>query len=296
MVILLHLHQQSRIQSLSAIRTKIQAVWATLLRLTGTACMICVVTGAHHVSASDSASIVAEHLDAQQDHKTSIKTYLQQCLATLDATVALATNENNSPDYLLERFAEAEQDCADLPQLAHNQGVVAGRADRWPEAIDHFERSLQLDGRAAMTHRHLQQIFEHRAAAAYALALNIPTKASPPKLQLQRSTDQNAASSVAFEHSELHNIGTLEYELFAWWQALHNTIGLKEHYVDDFPTSAIRRSRQKFELMEWANMHREIAFTAKDAVVVISDTYHNRTLLLLRLVGNRWKIYQETTL
>jgi len=259
--------------------------------------MLCVLAGAHDVSASDTKSAEPEHLDAQQEHKTTNETFLQQCLATLDSTVALATNETDSPDYLLERFAEAEQDCAGLPQLAHNQGVVAGRAGRWPEAISHFERSLQLDGRASMTHRHLQQIFEHRAAAAYALALNIPAKASPPELQFQRSTDQNAASSsVAREHSDLHTIGTLEYELFAWWQALHNTIGLKQHYVDGFPASAIWLSRQKFELMEWANLHREIAFTAKDAVVVVSDEYHNRTLLLLRLVGNRWKIYQETTL
>ncbi len=221
----------------------------------------------------------------------------QSCLASLDATVAIASNESDTSDFLLQRFAQLEQDCSHLPQLAHNQGVVAGKAGRWPEAIAHFERSLKLDSRAAMTHRHLQQIFEHRAAQAYANALNIDSTASLPELYFQQSTNQNATAVAATSHrSELHSIGTIEYELYAWWQALQNSIGLKEHYIDDFPAAAIQLSKTKFSQQEWSDMHREIAFTANDAVAVVSDPFHNRTLLLLRLIGNRWKIYQETTL
>lgn len=221
----------------------------------------------------------------------------QSCLARLDATVAIASNESDTSDFLLHRFAQLEKDCSHLPHLAHNQGVIAGKAGRWPEAIAHFERSLKLDSRAAMTHRHLQQIFEHRAAQAYANALNIASTASLPELHFQRSTHQNAAAMATTSHrSELHSIGTIEYELYAWWQALQTSIGLNAHYIEDFPAAAIRLSRDKFSRQEWSDMHREIAFTANDAVAVVSDPFHNRTLLLLRLIGNRWKIYQETTL
>lgn len=219
------------------------------------------------------------------------------CLEQLDATVALASNEPENTTFLAARFNRLEQQCPQLPQIAHNLGVIHARAGQWPQAIDHFQRSVDKDPRAAMTLRHLQQIFEHRAAQAYALALNTPVESPPPRFYFQRSDHQNvSAIGAARQTTALHSISTLEYEMFAWWQALHNSIGLDAHYVDEFPDAAIKLSQQRYARQEWANMHREIAFTAEDAVVVLSDAYHNRTLFLLRLVGTRWKIYQETPL
>ncbi len=271
MVILLHLHNRRSLKSLSA--SPLNPVVFTVLLLAG-------LPAAWTAGAGATPAITPE-----------------QCLAQLDATVALATNEPDSQAQLKKQFAQLEKRCDGVPQLAHNQGVLAARAGQWPDAIQHFERSLAIDTRAAMTHRHLQQIFEHRAAQAYARALNTAPNAKEPELMLQGSVHNNPAPAVAVSNrGKLHTISTLEYELYAWWQALHNTIGLKEHYIDEFPAAAIWLSRQKFARLEWPDMHREIAFTQNDAVVIVSDAFHNRTLLLLRLIGNRWKIYQETAL
>ncbi|NND92715.1 MAG: hypothetical protein HKN42_17810 [Granulosicoccus sp.] len=238
---------------------------------------------------------------------------LQRCQVELDAAVALLSNET-ARNIAVERatgagsaelnraamdsrLAELESRCPPMPQLAHNRGVLAARASDWPDAIDHFERSLQQDRRAAQTFGHLRQIFEHRAAKAYASALGTPIDLPPPLFEWQSSSIENAERRAAAQaDNPLQSISTLEYELFAWWQALQNSIGLAEHYVDDFSPVAIQLSREYFANRQWADMHREIAFTANDAVAVISDAFHNRTLLLLRLVGHRWKIYQETRL
>ncbi len=222
---------------------------------------------------------------------------INDCYAQLDAIVALAAAEPDDNGYLEQRLASLESRCPGLPQFAHNRGVLAAKSQRWNEAIEHFNRSLNLDARASLTHRHLQQIFEYRAAQAYALALNTPNSAQPPQLVLQRSTDQNANASLTLtEQSRLKNISTLEYEMYAWWQALQDSNELDDYYVQDFPTEAIGLGTQDLGTHPWADMQREIAFTQNDAVVVLSDPQQKRTLLLLRLVATRWKIYQETAL
>lgn len=219
------------------------------------------------------------------------------CLAQLDATVALASSEEDDNRYIEQRFAELESRCPHLPHLAHNQGVLAAQDLRWLEAIRHLNRSLQLDPRASMTHQHLQQIFEHRAAQAYAKALKTPMSVQPPVLALQLSTDQNADTSLpAHKQSRFYSISTVEYELYAWWQAMLGAEDIKDFYVNDFPHEAIGLGSHRLLKQSWDDMQREIAFTAQDAVVILSDPVQNRTLVLLRLVGTRWKIYQETQL
>ena len=228
---------------------------------------------------------------------TLSKPELSDCLAQLDAIVALANEEQDSDGYLENRFAALESRCPHLPHLAHNQGVLAAQASRWPEAIKHLNRSLELDPRASMTHRHLQQIFEHRAAQAYAKALKTTISVHPPVLALQLSTDQNADISLPRQdQSRFHTISTVEYELYAWWHALLGAENIKEFYVKDFPHNGIGLGSSRLLEHPWNNMQKEIAFTAQDAVVVLSDPAQNRTLILLRLVGTRWKIYQETQL
>ncbi len=221
----------------------------------------------------------------------------QDCMSELDASVAMASNEKNSATLIEQRLAKLEDRCTGLPQIAHNRGVLAAQADKWPQAIAHFEKSLQQDSRAAMTYRHMQQIFEHRAALAYSKALNTPIEVPAPTLELQSSAVQNMDDRRReSDRSNLHSISTIEYELFAWWQAQQNSIGIHDYYVEDFPPAAIRLAQQTHARKQWQDMHREIAFTAEDAVVVLSDAFHHRTLLLWRLMGNRWKIYQETNL
>jgi hypothetical protein len=222
---------------------------------------------------------------------------ISDCLAQLDATVALASATKDDNGYLESRFAELESRCPNLPHFAHNRGVLAARDLRWLEAVKHLNRSLQLDTRASMTHRHLQQIFEHRAAKAYAKALKTPLSVQAPVLAFQLSTDQNADTSLSVhDQSRLHTISTVEYELYAWWQAMNGSENVNDFYVNDFPHSAIGRGSLHLNQQPWNDIQREIAFTAQDAVAIISDLGQNRTLVLLRLVGSRWKIYQETQL
>ncbi|MFK8078093.1 MAG: hypothetical protein AB8B84_16040 [Granulosicoccus sp.] len=222
---------------------------------------------------------------------------VSDCLLQLDATVALASNDADEHTYLDQRFAALESRCPNLPQIAHNRGVLAAKASKWFDAIDHFNRSLLTDTRAAMTHRHLQQIYEHRAAQAYAQALNTPIPVRQPILSFQLSTDQNAVPELSDNHIKgLRTNSTVEYEMYAWWQALQSSSGAGDFYVQDFPASAIEFASDRFNGIDWDDIQREIAFTENDAVVVLSDPQQKRTLLLMRLVATRWKIYQETPL
>ena len=274
-VILLHLHC-SRIDRLLPHRCRIRLL-PSILPLLASATLMGMTT-----AADSNAAPVLSH---------------QACMAQLDASVALASNRDIDSTFIDQQLEALEDHCIGMPQIAHNRGVLAARNDDWPQAINHFKRSLQQDSRASMTHRHMQQIFEHRAAVAYSKALNTPVDVPAPTFNFQSSATQNADVRRSDDKkSTLHDIATIEYELFAWWQAQQNSIGLNDFYVDDFPATAIRLAQRTHANKQWQDMHREIAFTARDAVVVISDAYHHRTLLLLRLVGNRWKIYQETNL
>jgi len=116
-------------------------------------------------------------------------------------------------------------------------------------------------------------------------------------LALQLSTDQNANTSIKEEdQGQFHTISTVEYELYAWWQATNSSEDINDFYVSDFPGKAIGRGSNHLNIERWDDMQREIAFTARDAVAILSDPMQNKTLVLLRLVGTRWKIYQETQL
>lgn len=244
-----------------------------------------------------------------------------QCLVELDSTVALATNETRrnlaavtaagSLAATIDRtavdagLAELEARCPPLPQLAHNRGVLAASAERWPEAVAHLERSLLQDPRAAQTYQLLQNIYEYQASLAYARALDTPVNTRTPRLEWQDSTRLNADATARVAGADpdadevlqsLRSVSTLEYELFTWWQALHSASGAEQFYVDGFPKASINQSRRLFVSKRWEEMQREITFTAHDAVVVLGDASRSRSLLLLRLVGTRWKIYQETRL
>lgn len=219
------------------------------------------------------------------------------CATELDATVAMASNPDHAPGALEKRFAALERACPAFAQMAHNQGVLAARQERWPQAIAHFERALSKDKRAADTHQHLQQIFKFRAAEAYALALNSPLAVPPPTPVLQDSSKRNAESTQRFAAQDhLRNMATIEYELYAWWHARQSWKGVRDHYVEDYDIEAIKLTRQKHLNVQWSQIRREIAFTENDVAIVLGNADKSHTLLLMRLVGSRWKIYQESFL
>ena len=149
---------------------------------------------------------------------------------------------------------------------------------------------------------HLQDIFRYRASVAYASALNTRTKAAEPEYVFQDSSDQNSDSlHLQRERAELHTVETIEYELYAWWQTRHDERqDVREHYVANYPEVSIVQAIERFGDVGWGDIKRDISFTQEDAVVVLSDVSREdaseKNLLLMRLEGNRWKIYQETSL
>lgn len=223
-----------------------------------------------------------------------------ECLVQLDAAVNLALESDlDAATEQLETLATA---CEHIPQIQHNLGVLAAMDNRLPEAISYLEASVAADPRAALSVRHLQDIFRYRASVAYANALNTTPTASEPDYSFQDSSDLNSDSlRLQRERSELHTVGTIEYELFAWWQIRHDERqDVREHYVSDYPEVSILQASERFKDIDWDDMQREIAFTQEDAVIVLSDVSvddaSDKTLILMRLEGNRWKIYQETSL
>lgn len=242
-------------------------------------------------------SLVSSHALTQDRPAADTPVY---CKSELDAIVAALSNVRE-PAPLQRRLQALDTHCPHLPQISHNLGVLAAREENWPEAIAYLEKSLALDKRAAMTHRHLQQIFKYRAATAYARALKGDDSDADsfelPVFELQSSDVENAnTQESSLDSSQFHTISTVEYELYAWWQAIQSKRDVAEHYVDDYPEAAISLSQREFAGKQWTDVQREIAFTANDVVVVLSDTEKQRTLILMRLVGTRWKIYQETVL
>lgn len=218
-----------------------------------------------------------------------------QCRDQLDSAVSLFHNQAHKISET--RLLQLADQCQQLPQINHNLGVLAGRQNRWPAAIDYFKRSLEADARAAMTQDHLLQIYRYRASLAYAKALNTTTSAPPPVLQMQDASQQNSAELLHQPSAPLHNISTVDYELYDWWHTAlpANNQGRQAHYVIGYSAPVAAQPNQA----EWQSVRREISFTAQDAVAVLTHKENGQsvsTLLLMRLQGNRWKIYQETRL
>ena len=220
------------------------------------------------------------------------------CLTQLDRSVALYHDQ----DYLAASslLVRLDKECKYLPQIQHNLGVIDAQQERWDAAIVHFRDALKTDTRAAMTYQHLQSIHRYRARLAYQQALNIELESSDLELRMQDASQHNSDTLLVRQSTaELHSISTIEYELYDWW-LVANEVNLEawaEHYADGYPPPDISPPIKK---IGWSSVQREISFTAQDAVVILSfdDLQHRsvHTLLLLRLQGNRWKIYQETRL
>ena len=226
-----------------------------------------------------------------------------QCRDELDSAVSLFHNQASK--IAETRLLQLADQCQHLPQINHNLGVLAGRQNQWPAAIDFFKRSLEADARAAMSQDHLLQIYRYRASLAYAKALNTTPTAPPPVLQMQDAPQQNSAELLPQPstplrtplRTPLHNISTVDYELYDWWHtALQaNNQGRQAHYVIGYSAPVAAQPNQA----DWQSVQREISFTAQDAVAVLTHQENGQsvsTLLLMRLQGNRWKIYQETRL
>lgn len=225
------------------------------------------------------------------------------CLERLDAAVEQARRGAVGRARLaLERLAPH---CEHVPQIHHNLGVIAARADRLPAALAHFEAALDADPRAAMTLEHVRALHRREAALGYARALGRPgdVPRSPP-LALQDSRDVGADTLLEGRIADdpRRDVATLEYELYAWWRSAREGDADERlaHYVDGYPRRDALAGRGSE--LPWEDVRRDIAFASEDAVVVLAyadasaaaDTV--RRLLMLRLEGDRWRIYRDTTL
>lgn len=214
------------------------------------------------------------------------------CLTALDNSRTLYSDGDKKASYKL--LLQMRAHCTDLPQIEHNLGVIAANSQQYDAAIKHFESSLQQDKRSQDTVDQLQSVRAYQASIAYSEALQLNSRASKPTLTMQDSTSLNSQSSHwSRAQSELHNISTVEYELYDWWQSARDNDkeAWLSHYEQQYPPPGAMAAP-----VDWQNTQRRINFTAQDAVAIVS--YRSNGLLqhrqlLMRLQGNRWKIYQE---
>ena len=247
------------------------------------------------------------------------------CLARLDAAAADAARAGRERRARKTLSALAER-CPHLPQIHHDLGVLAAREERLPEAYAHFERALASDPRAGATVDQLRALHRREAALGYAHALGTAVDAPPPRLVLQDSRDVGADTlrARAARDDALHDVSTLEYELYDWWRSADDDDSSRlAHYVYGYSRRAALAGRERDAAIPWESVRREIALTAEDAVAVIEHPVPGtaggagpvgkggdasaaggtsgegatlRRLLLLRLEGERWKIYRESVL
>lgn len=218
------------------------------------------------------------------------------CLERLDAAVSVGRDTDlDRARQQLEQLAEA---CPALPQVQHDLAVIALLDGEREQAIEHLEAALAVDARTAESLGGLRALHRHAASLAYARALGTASTAPTPTLDWQDATDQPRQLDETAS-DDLRDVVTLEYELYDWWQgaALDPADGWLAHYTDDYPRQVALADHGRPRPVSWADVRREIAFTSNDAVAIIEhdgSTRLERRLLLLRLSGHRWKIYQET--
>jgi len=216
------------------------------------------------------------------------------CFAELDGAVNLYNKGNTSAAET--RLKQLANSCSQLPQVHHNLGVIASMRQQWQQATEHFQRAVASDLRTNITYSHLQALHEYKATIAYRTALGVKGKVSQPLMSMQNSTLVNAAYEAPLT-TELHTVPSVDYELYSWWTAAATDAmpAWLEHYVAGYPPLENTDAR----IVNWGDVGRNISFTAQDAVVVLSyrmNEAEKRTLLLLRLQNNRWKIYRESAL
>ncbi len=188
--------------------------------------------------------------------------------------------------------------CKDFPQVEHNLGVLAASNLHYDKAMEHFKLALQQDRRSQHTLEQMQAVTAYQASVAYSNALQQSSRAKRPVLVMQDSTFQNSdAARLSRAHSELHNISTIEYELYDWWTSARekNEEAWLSHYAAHYPPPPDAIDVP----VKWQDTQRQINFTTQDAVAIVSYQSKGRTQhrqLLLQLHGNRWKIYQELLL
>ncbi len=216
-----------------------------------------------------------------------------ECHTALDNSRTLYNDGDKKAAYKLLIHMQAH--CTNFPQIEHNLGVLAVSNEQYDVAIQHFENSLQQDKRSQDTADQLQQVRAYQASIAYSEALQLRSRAPKPASTMQDSTKINSiAPPLPRAQSNLHNTSTVEYELYDWWQSArdNNKEAWLSHYEQQYPPPPGAMTAP----VKWQNTQRRINFTAQDAVAIVS--YQSKGLqqhrqLLMRLQGNRWKIYQE---
>ncbi len=214
------------------------------------------------------------------------------CLAALDNSRTLYSDGDKNASYKLLQQMQAH--CTEFPQIEHNLGVIAANNQQYDVAIQHFEKSLQQDKRSQDTVDQLQTVRAYLASLAYSEALQMKSKATKPALTMQDSTTHNGQPrKMSRAQSQLHNISTVEYELYDWWQSArdNNKEAWLLHYEEQYPPPGAMAAP-----VDWQSTQRRINFTAQDAVAIVSyrsNGFLQHRQLLMRLQGNRWKIYQE---
>ncbi len=219
---------------------------------------------------------------------------IQTCIDAVDNSFYAYTHDDiTDARFELERV---ESQCTGYPQFHHNLGVLEFNSQRWEEAAQQFQLAIASDRRAAESVAALRSIHRYQAALSYQNSLGTGSAAKPPQLAMQSTSLKN--SDILWQRKSntyLRSVTTIDYELYDWWLAIKagQIEAHSEHYVDNYPAS----HTNILTSVSWEDIDRDIAFTQSDAVVVLSFPHRDSTehlQLLLRLQGERWKIYRET--
>lgn len=228
---------------------------------------------------------------------------LLRCLDEID----LVTRRHNTEatEGTEKHLKELLHSCSHVPQLHHNLGVLAANRQEWNDAITHFEHSLALDERAAMTQGSLASIYQYKASRAYKKALNLREKLKPPVLSMQTSALTNlciaehpqtmsqpdtiiAASLnlsapviVASDSSSLatspdaqpdlaQRQDAVRYDVYSWWTAIQeqDDAALPAHYSNQ---DMIKSSFTERVAFPWNSLSVDIEFI--DSIALVSITY-----------------------
>ena len=216
------------------------------------------------------------------------------CQKNLDVAVSLYNSGDNSAAEI--KLNQLKEHCAHWPQVHHNLGVLAAQQQQWESAAAYFEQAIQASPITAHSLNHLRSVYQHQATQAFQTVLGHKNAGNAPELRMQNSASHALTEQTASKNqTELHDIVTVEYELYDWWQsaASKQTEAWLSHYAFGYPPMENNDAAR----VEWQQVERDITFTQNDAVVVLQyevKAEKKLNMLFMRVQNNRWKIYRET--
>jgi len=251
---------------------------------------------------------------------------LSRCLAEIDrASEPFSNGDAIQSEQQLNQLLHS---CGNVPQLHHNLGVLDATEQDWSAAIAHFEQSLKLDQRAAMTQQSLASIYQFKAGLAYQKALKLSRRPEEPRFTMQASTLTNVClpsssmDTVALVdrsndsplepkpkieiNSPSLRTDELKYDIQSWWTAAReDDLDAYQTYYRDAPNPDLSLTSGSWPDFDDVKMNIEwvdtvalvsldipLSLIANDSTDATTDT-SQEWLLVMQHSENLWKIVKQ---